>query len=172
MGDTPTLFETREEAEVATRASLASLIDAGLHPLIETFGFDRVEAALGRWKIAHSGPIPSAPARDEDPRTSEAQGRKMSDVRKFRATSNSGKLLREFFTAGEKGLTAYRATTLVVGPLASVSRFEGCRRRVSDLRAAEYISDTGHEEEGRIVWEITAAGSLAFANMRRNGVTR
>ena len=164
-----TLFENPPDPP---RPSLGALVDADLHKMIETFGYDRVEASLGRWKIAHSGPIPSAPARNDDPRTSQAQAPKMRDVRKFGIESNSGRLLREFFTAGETGLTDYKATTLVMGPMASPTQFEGCRRRCSDLRAADFLADSGREEEGRIVWTITAAGSLAFANMRRNGYSK
>jgi hypothetical protein len=166
-----TLFENPDGDPEAV-VSLHKRIDARVHDLIHTYGHDAVEASVGRWKIEHGGPIPSAPARDDDPRTSQAQGTKMGDVRKFGAESNSGKLLREFFVSGEVGLTDHRATTLVVGPMAPVPRFEGCRRRCSDLRAAQYIEDTGREEEGRIIWAITAAGSLAFSRMRRNGFTR
>jgi DNA-binding PadR family transcriptional regulator len=56
--------------------------------------------------------------------------------------------------------------------MAPVPKFEGCRRRCSDLRAAGFIEDTGDEDEGRIVWAITAQGNLAFAKMRRDGFTR
>jgi hypothetical protein len=162
-----TLFETDPPV-----APPKSAIDLDVDTLITTYGFDRVEAAVGRWRIGHSGPVPSAPARDDDPRTSQAQGSKMGDVRKFSAESNSGKLLREFFRSGETGLTDYAATMLVVGPEAPVPRFEGCRRRCSDLRAAGFIEDTGDEDEGRIVWTITAQGNLAYSKMRRDGFTR
>ena len=146
-------------------------IDDRVRDLIDAYGFDDVEAAVGRWKIAHGGPVPSAPARDDDPRTSQAQGSKMSDVRRFSVKSNSGRLLREFFVSGEKGLTDYKATTIVVGNTAPVTRFEGCRRRCSDLRAAGYIDDTGREDDGRIVWAITPAGGMAYSRMRRDGWT-
>lgn len=164
------LFEIPEDPEY--REGLRERIDARVHDLIDTYGYDDIEASVGRWKIEHGGPIPSAPARGDDPRTSQAQGSKMGDVRRFSAESNSGKLLREFFVSSETGLTDHKATKLVVGPMAAIEKFEGCRRRCSDLRAAGYIEDSGREEDGRIVWTITAAGGLAFAKMRRDGFTR
>jgi hypothetical protein len=164
------LFEIPEDPDY--RKGLEFRIDARVHDLIETFGYDDIEASVGRWKIEHGGPIGSAPARHEDPRTSQAQGEKMADVRRFSDKSNSGRLLREFFVSGELGLTDHKATAIVVGEDAPVTRFEGCRRRCSDLRAAGFIEDSHREEDGRIVWTITASGSLAFANMRRTGYTR
>lgn len=165
------LFEN-PEGDPEAQVSLHKRIDSRVHDLIHTFGYPAIEASVGRWKIEHAGPIPSAPARDDDPRTSQAKGRQMGDVRRFGAVSNSGMLLREFFVSGEIGLTDHQATTLVMGPMVPVPKFEGCRRRCSDLRAAGYIEDSGREDNGRIVWAITAAGSLAFSKMRRNGMTR
>jgi hypothetical protein len=136
--------------------------------LITMHGFNAIEAAVGQWKIDHSGPIPSAPSRHTDPRTSV--GGRMGDVRRFSANSYAGRLLAQFSGAG--GLTDSDATIHVLGepgPGVPFSKWEGCRRRCSDLRAAGYIADTGREHDNRIVWSITLAGELALDKMHLTG---
>lgn len=135
--------------------------------LIARFGFDAVEAAVGAYKIEHSGPIPSAPARHDDPRTSV--GSRMSDVRRFSAGSYSGRLLMVF---RRQDRTDAEATDAVLGSSVPVSRWEGCRRRCSDLRAAGYVADSGVERDDRIVWAITDEGRRAVQRLIDDGWSR
>lgn len=137
--------------------------------LVTHYSFDAVEAELGRIKIAMSGPVPAAPARDGDPRTSHAAAKTTPDVRRFGKDSYSGKLLRIFDQQGP--ITDHAATTAVLGDV-DVTKFEGCRRRCSDLRAAGYIEDSGVEEDGRILWKVTASGSDALYRMILSGWSR
>lgn len=138
--------------------------------LVTHYSFDAVEAELGRIKIAMSGPVPAAPARDGDPRTSHAAAKTTPDVRRFGKDSYSGKLLRIFDQQGP--ITDHAATTAVLGDDVDVTKFEGCRRRCSDLRAAGYIEDSGVEEDGRILWKVTASGSDALYRMILSGWSR
>ena len=135
--------------------------------LIRLHGYNAVEKALGQWKIDHSGPIKSAPSRDTDPRTSV--GERMGDVRRFGRNSYAGRLLNQF---AQYPWTDSEATIKVLGepgPSVPFSKWEGCRRRCSDLRAAGYIADTGQERNSRIVWSITLAGELAMDKMEMTG---
>jgi hypothetical protein len=113
------------------------------------------------------GPIRQVGERFDDRRTSK--GQRSSDVRRFSKDSYSGRLLRAF--AFYPGLTDKEATDEVVGLADStdIGRWEGCRRRCSDLRAAGYIMDTGQERDGRIVWEITPLGDRAYRTMLETG---
>jgi hypothetical protein len=143
-------------------------IDAVLRTLVADHGFDPVEAALGRIKVEMSGPVPSAPSRPTDPRTSV--GSRMSDVRRFSRNSHSARLLTVF---GRTAATDAEATVQVMGPPGdSVSAWEGCRRRCSDLRAAGYIEDTGLEVDDRVVWVITPAGERALNRLSATGWSR
>lgn len=150
-----------QEITVGLPDELASLVTA--------YGFDAVEAELGRIKIDMSGPVPAAPARDGDPRTSHAAAKTTPDVRRFGKDSYSGKLLRIFDQEGP--ITDHTATTAVLGDV-DVTKFEGCRRRCSDLRAAGYIEDSGVEEDGRIMWKITKQGEDALYRMILSGWSR
>jgi hypothetical protein len=149
--------------------------DHALNILVHTHGFDTVEAALGRIKIQMAGPVPQVGQRDPDQRTSK--GHRSSDVRRFSADSLSGRLLIQFsgVDAGD-GLTDAEATNRVVGsvnrPGQTIGRWEGCRRRCSDLREAGYIADTGVERDDRIVWAITAQGAAAVEQLRLTGWSR
>jgi len=115
------------------------------------------------------GPVPAAPARHGDPRTSHAAAKTTADVGRFGKNSYSGRLLRHFDAAS---LTDHEATRRVLGDNVDVSKFEGCRRRCSDLRAAGYIADAGLERDGRIVWTITEQGEDALYRMKLTGWTR
>ena len=86
-------------------------------------------------------PLPSILARNEDPGTSHLAAARVgtSDIRRFRAGSNSAKLLEEF-SKGEK--TDFMATKAIISHASPVI-FEGCRKRCSDLRRAGMIADTG-----------------------------
>lgn len=144
-------------------------LDDDIATLVTCFGFDAVEAAVGRVKIAMSGPVGAAPARHDDPRTSKAAAKTTPDVRRFGKDSYSGRLLRVFNEAGKTGLTDHEATSRVLGKDADVTKFEGCRRRCSDLRAAAYLADTGAEDEGRILWAVTSEGREARYRMILSG---
>lgn len=137
--------------------------------LVGTHGFDMVLAVLEEIELAVSGPIHSAPSRRTDPRTS--RGDRMYDVRRFSSRSHCARLLAVFATEGP--LTDAEATTAVMGPpLDSVSRWEGCRRRCSDLRVAGYLSDTGMEKDERIVWGVTSSGRIALNHLTTTGWSR
>lgn len=146
------------------------VIDTEVRHLIERYGFDAVRRVLMLRGIEMSGPVHGAPARSTDPRTSQAKGSKMYDVRRFSRKSHSARLLAVF---GRGPATDAEATTEVMGPPGdSVSRWEGCRRRCSDLRAAGYIEDTGLEVEERIVWVITPPGERALHQLSVSGWSR
>ncbi|MCJ7725647.1 MAG: hypothetical protein MUP76_04580 [Acidimicrobiia bacterium] len=165
-----TLFDTPSENPPLKRIEYG--LPDELAGLVHHYGFDEVEASLGRIKVQMSGPVSAAPARDGDPRTSKAAAKTTPDIRRFGTNSYSGKLLRHF---EETSLTDYQATLLVVGPPGvdtTVSVFEGCRRRCSDLRAAGYIADAGIERDGRIVWTITPEGEEALYRMKLSGWSR
>ena len=97
---------------------------------------------------------------------------------RFRATSRQAKLLVEFDAAPD-GLTHFEAAGRVMSPNSAFhARFEGTRRRCSDLRAAGYIEDSdkrrynpGSPDES-IVWRITADGKVALSNLLRTGWSR
>jgi hypothetical protein len=160
------LFDQPAERELTRDEVLA--IDLG--DLVTLWGFDAVEAALGRIKIQMAGPVGAAPARPSDPRTSHAAARQNIDVRRFSAKSYAGKLLAFFVMVSSA--TDKQATDHVMGSYAEIARWEGCRRRCSDLRAAGYIKDTGAEYGGRIVWEPTPEGRAAFHRMQTTGWSR
>lgn len=163
-----TLFGTDEPvAKPMTREEVLA-IDLG--DLVHLWGFDAVEAALGRIKIQMSGPLASAPARDTDPRTSHAAAKRVQDVRRFSSKSQCGKLLSFFVLVSSA--TDKQATDHVMTPYAEVGKWEGCRRRCSDLRAAGYIDDSGSERDGRIVWQPTPEGRAAHHRMQVTGWTR
>lgn len=144
-------------------------LDDSIAQLVDQFGFDRVEAAVGRVKKQMAGPIPQVGVRDGDQRT--AQGHRSADVRRFGRNSHSGRLLALFAGAD---LTDGEAADLVMSTRRpyTVAQWEGCRRRCSDLREAGYLSDTGTERDGRIVWTITPEGRTARARMLDTGWSR
>lgn len=126
------------------------------------------------------GPVtPSTPSRVADPDTSHASGERhrSTDVGRFSANNRKAQLLGQFARRHE-GLTAYQAALIVMGEQCGVGRFEGCRRRVSDLAMAGYISDSGDRRpndgglDPAIVWKITPAGHLALDALRDSGWTR
>lgn len=162
-------------------------VDQYVQAVIDMFGFDRTEAALGRIKIQMAGPVPQIGQRDPDQRTSI--GHRSADVRRFSSNSHSARLLLAFEDATNRhhlyaiglparpapdGLTDAEATNRACGLAEDVglSRWEGCRRRCSDLRAAGYIIDTGIERDGRIVWAVTDQGRRACNLLRETGWSR
>lgn len=165
----------RHVAKAPTLVGFASPehLDLLLDTLVEHYGFDAVETAVGRIKVAMSGPLPQVGERADDQRTSK--GKRSSDVRRFSGKSYAGRLLARF-SAAREGLTDAEATDLVLrlGPIASVSQWEGCRRRCSDLREAGFLQDSGVErgEPPRVVWVITPQGRAAFQNIVNTGWSR
>lgn len=165
-------------------------VDQYVQAVIDMFGFDRTEAALGRIKIQMAGPVPQIGERDPDQRTSI--GHRSADVRRFSTNSHSARLLLAFedatnrhhlyaighprvhYGADTDGLTDAEATNRALGLPEDVglSRWEGCRRRCSDLREAGYIADTGIERDGRIVWAVTDQGRRACNLLRETGWSR
>lgn len=155
-------------------------VDQYVQAVIDMFGFDRTEAALGRIKIQMAGPVPQIGERDPDQRTSI--GHRSADVRRFSRRSSSARLLAEFAEASPSGgLTDSEATDRALGRVGeiggvvigvSVGQWEGVRRRCSDLREAGYLVDTGIERDGRIVWAVTDQGRRACNLLRETGWSR
>lgn len=157
--------------DVPTREmTQAEVLASDLGGLVELWGFDAVEAALGRIKIQMAGPVGAAPARSSDPHTSHAAAKRVIDVRRFSQKSQCGKLLSFFVLVG--AATDAQATDHVMTHYAEHKLWEGCRRRCSDLRAAGYIEDTGAEHDGRIVWRPSPEGRAAHSRMQLSGWTR
>ncbi len=138
-------------------------------------------AILDRWVAAHE-PVPAHGARVPDQRTSTAAADRhhTDNVRRFSSRSYSARLLHAFARSGDDrspaGLTDAEATNAVIGRSGSrywaVSRWEGCRRRCSDLRAAGFIEDSGRERDGRIVWIVTDTGRDAIVKLDETGWSR
>lgn len=111
---------------------------------------------------------PSTPSRTADPHSSQASGErnKSGDVTRRTVSSRSAKLLRAIAQHG--GLTAQEATNTVMHVGCSMSSFDGCRRRVSDLLLAGFIEDSGvarcnpGSPDWSIVWRVTLAGQRAL----------
>lgn len=150
----------------------SAYLHTSLESLVHRFGFNAVEAELGRIKISMNGPLAQVGERDGDQRTSK--GKRSADVRRFSRNSLSGRLLAEFGRNSE--LTDREATDEVVGTvesgLVSIGRWEGCRRRCSDLREAGYLQDSGLERDDRIAWRLTPTGAAALERLYRTGWTR
>ena len=144
-----------------------------LRLLIRDHGYEAVDYQL---RLLQPGRIiGSAPARSTDPETSHLAAKREQDVGRFGFDSRQAKLLYAFSASD---LTAQQAATRVVGAHAAISAFEGCRRRVSDLRAAGFITDsggrrhnTGSEDES-IVWTLTEAGRAALISLDETGWSR
>lgn len=99
------------------------------------------------------------------------------DVGRFSSKSRQAKLLVQF---DAKPSTDYEATCRVVNPLDGYqTRFEGCRRRCSDLRTAGFLEDSGKRRANpgaldaeAIVWQITETGRLALRRLLSTGWSR
>lgn len=125
---------------------------------------------------ALDAPVPNHTARSGDPDTSRAAGRRHStdDVRRFSSKSRQARLLAAFENAGRGGLTAYEAATQIA-PTLTVPVIEGTRRRVSDLRAAGYVADSGLRRKNQgssdeaTVYVLTMAGAQARTRLLTTG---
>jgi hypothetical protein len=119
-------------------------------------------------------PIPSAPARPTDPDTSHAAADRhyVADIRRFSARSRQAQLLA---AVAARPMTAQEAAIKVLGLHGSISRLEGCRRRMSDLVAAGMIVDSTYRRpnigspDPAIVWEITDYGRRVLQHLDVDG---
>lgn len=144
-----------------------------LQVLIHDHGYTRVmdELRLLMPTVIAASP----PARWTDPDTSHRAGPRSADVGRFSSKSRSAKLLA---VLGTGNYTDQEATIRVVGRAVPTSVFEGCRRRMSDLRAVHYIIDSGvrrhnaGSDDDAIVWLLTAAGREALDRLDATGWSR
>ena len=148
-------------------------LDDALCALIDDFGYDKVAERL-RFYCPTVG-VPSAPARSTDPETSHLAAEHEPDVGRFGIQSRQAKLLYLMSTGD---FTDQQAAIRIVGASAAVSALEGCRRRMSDLRAVHYLYDTGKRhkntgsDEESIVWGLTQAGREALVRLDDTGWSR
>lgn len=141
-----------------------------LDDLVAEFGYEAVVVELRRFTPAIEAA--SAPARWGDPETSHAAAKRDQDVSRFSAKSRQAKLLQLFLL---RDLTDQGATISLVGSHAAPSAFDGCRRRMSDLRAAGYLCDSGRRRKSpgsdadSIIWTLTNAGRAALDSLEVSG---
>lgn len=160
--------------------SQASLFDDVPEPLynalvvlVQDHGYDAVVAAV-RF-LAPTQAVGSAPARWSDPETSQRAAKRDADVGRFSTNSRQAKLL---YVVSARESTDQEATARVVGASAAISAFEGCRRRMSDLRAARFVYDTGKRrhnpgsDDEAIVWGLSEAGREALICLDETGWSR
>jgi hypothetical protein len=159
---TQSLFDDPEE-----------VIGGHLGALIKHYGYDVVFRELRR--LAPTFAVPSAPARPGDPETSHLASKQEIDVGRFSSKSRQAKLLQIF---SMRDLTDQQATVALVGSHAAPSAFDGCRRRCSDLRAVNYLYDTGRRRKNAgsddlaIIWGISEAGKHALECLDETGWSR
>jgi len=148
-------------------------LDEAVADLVERHGHAAVRYELDRHRPVNA--VPAAPARHTDPETSHRAAKADRDVSRFSATSRQAKLLA---VVGGRPSTDQEAAIRVVGIHAAPSAFDGCRRRMSDLRAAGYLLDSGFRrhnpgsDDDSIVWEITLAGEKALDSLNLIGWSR
>lgn len=158
----------------------ASLFDGVPEPLysalvvlVQDHGYDAVVAAV-RF-LAPTQAVGSAPARWSDPETSQRAAKREQDVGRFSTRSRQAKLL---YVVSARDSTDQEATARVVGTGAAISAFEGTRRRMSDLRAARFVYDTGKRrhnpgsDDDAIVWGLSDAGREALIRLDETGWSR
>lgn len=144
-------------------------------PLPETTICDHCQ---GRGIVPYR-PKASAPARNTDPHTSQDAADRLctTDVSRFSARSRQARLLEAF---RRDDLTDQEATEVVLRGETDVGRsaFDGCRRRCSDLRAAEFLADSGARRKNpgspddAVVWTITTRGIVACRQLEATGWSR
>jgi hypothetical protein len=156
-------------------------ITTALTDLADVYGPEMVYAHA---RLLWAPPEPSQPSRVTDPDTSHASGARMesADVGRFRLTSRAAALLIAIDKVDDEnvraGLTAQEATISVMGVDCPPSRFDGCRRRVSDLLRAGYIEDSGTRRSNTgspdesIVWQVTELGRAAIVSLYLTGWSR
>lgn len=130
--------------------------------LIEQHGYNAV--ALEVRRQAPGRVVPTSPAR----------GRHRGEIGRFSKDSQLARLLAVLSTGD---FTDQQAAARVVGN-AVPSAFESCRRRMSDLRAAGYVTDGGRRRKNpgssdeAIIWTITRQGRLALKALDAKGWSR
>lgn len=148
-------------------------LHSDLADLVARYSYDDVVRELRRQ--APSTVQASAPARASDPETSHRAAKRERDVGRFSAESRQAKLLNLFSL---RDMTDQQATIALVGSTAAPSHFEGTRRRCSDLRAVNYIYDTGRRRKNAgsddlsIIWGLTEAGKHALEHLENTGWSR
>jgi hypothetical protein len=96
-------------------------------------------------------------------------------VSRFSVRSRQAKLLRLLSIVD---LTDQEAAVQLMGANAHTSRLEGCRRRMSDLRAAGYLCDSGRvrcnpgSADEATIWKLTLAGKRALESLDATGWSR
>lgn len=163
-------------------AACTPALDDDVRFLVGMFSRDAVSQAVAR-VLALPSAVTSVPARATDPATARAAGDRhaTSDVGRFSRASTSGRLLVAFARnalAGAEGLTDQEATRMLLADEVRVARFEGVRRRCSDLRRAGFISATGltrcndGSPDESDVCRITDAGMVAWEHLLADGWSR
>lgn len=159
-------------------------LETVINDLAEQYGPEVVVTEVTRM-LGAAVPSPT----NRGPQTAVAAGsrRRSVDLARFSSSSLPGRLLYEFYLAATSvtqvaafshGLTAFEAAREVLGHHAPVTRFEGCRRRVSDLLKVGYIADSGERRpnpgtaDESVVWRITPLGDSAFEAMTEHGWTK
>jgi len=112
-------------------------------------------------------------SRATDLDTARAAGRHYdTDARRFSTTSRQARLLRAI---KRKPLTALGAAVAVLGKDAPPTSLEAARRRVSDLRHAGFVTDSGlrarnfNSPDEAIRWKITEEGEVALRLLKSTG---
>jgi hypothetical protein len=112
-------------------------------------------------------------SRTDDPQTAVKAGQRHSgDVRRFSAKSRQAKLLRALVS---EPMTAQEAALRVLEPNAPISAVESCRRRVSDLKQAGFVMDSGQRRHNHgspdesVVWKATLGGVFALEWLQETG---
>ena len=161
-----------------------ALVDA-LIDLVEKYGALEVKGATMRlFPDTPSSATPAPPvtfvgARSTDPVTSHmaANRRATSDVGRFSMRSRMAEMLQVFWLMEFVGRTATEATLQVFGQRTTFipGRWEGVRRRCSDLLAAGFIKDTGRirpnpgTTDMATVYAITPEGKAAHKRLQDTG---
>lgn len=158
----PTLFDEPDDD-----------LDETVRSLVKIYGYAEVARTVRSFVPTYIEG--SAPARRDDPETSHLAAKQEIDVGRFSSKSRQAKLLQIF---AMRDLTDQQATVALVGSHAAPSAFDGCRRRCSDLRAVNYLYDTGRRRKNpgsddlSIIWGISEAGKHALERLDESGWSR
>lgn len=115
----------------------------------------------------------AATSRNTDPDTARRAGeRNRGNVARFRSDSRKAAVLRAL---AQSPMTAQQVAIHVLGSEARLSALEGCRRRVSDLKRAGFVVDSGDRarndgspDESEVL-RVTATGQQAIRNLDATG---
>ena len=138
--------------------------------LIVDYGYDTV-----LYKLRYLAPVveaPSAPARPSDPETSHQAAKAEVDVGRFTSRSKKYGMLQNY---ARRDMTDQEAALSVLDAATPLATINGTRRRVSELRVANFIMDTGRRrkspgsDDESMVCAITDAGHRALASLDETG---